>query len=135
MDTTHNGSCLCGAVTFKVTGDFKKFFFCHCSRCQKTSGTAHCANLFAPNASLEWLTGEDKISFYNHPDTGFSRNFCSICSSIMPRSSEANNVVMVPAGSLDTAVELSPQAHIFTDSKGNWDSILNDIHVFEEGPH
>ncbi|MHA2937613.1 GFA family protein [Vibrio sp. RC27] len=135
MTQVHNGSCLCGAVQFEVIGEFKKFFLCHCSRCRKTSGSAHCSNLFAPAAKVKWLSGEDKISHYRHPDTNFARNFCSSCSSLVPLHNVERDIVAVPAGSLDSEIDVSPQAHIFTDSKGNWDGILNDISCFEKMPN
>lgn len=130
----HTGSCLCGSVKFEIEGEFKKFFLCHCSRCRKTSGSAHCANLFAPSAKLNWISGKEKVSFYRHQDTNFARNFCSVCSTLLPLYVEARDIVATPAGCLDTNVDISPQAHIFTDSKGNWDDILNDTSTFEKMP-
>jgi hypothetical protein len=46
MTQTVTGSCLCGAVSFEVSGAFDSFFLCHCSRCRKDTGSAHAANLF-----------------------------------------------------------------------------------------
>ena len=134
MDQKYAGSCLCNTVKFEMEGEFKKFLFCHCSRCRKVSGSAHCANLFAPGAKLTWLSGEDKISFYQIEGTKSGRNFCSICSSMLPRYVEARDIVVVPAGCLDTDVDIKPQAHIFINSKGNWDDVLNDVPCFEEMP-
>ena len=134
MQQTHTGSCLCGNVKFEMKGDFKQFFFCHCSRCRKMSGSAHCANLFAPGAKLRWLSGENKLSFYQLEGTNFARNFCSTCSTPLPRYVKTRDIVVVPAGCLDSDVDISPQAHIFTDSKGNWDEVLNDIPCFEQRP-
>jgi hypothetical protein len=131
---THTGSCLCSSVKFEIEGEFKKFFLCHCSRCRKTSGSAHCANLFAPGAKLNWISGKEKVSFYQHPDTNFARNFCSVCSTLLPIHVEARDIVATPAGCLDTNVDISPQAHIFTDSKANWDAILNDTNTFKKMP-
>jgi hypothetical protein len=134
MVQKHAGSCLCNAVKFEMEGEFKKFFFCHCSRCRKTSGSAHCANLFAPGAKLTWLSGEDNIRFYQLEGANFARNFCSTCSTLVPIYVKARDMVVVPAGCLDTDIDIKPQAHIFTDSKGNWDEILNDIPRFEKMP-
>jgi hypothetical protein len=134
MTTIHTGSCLCGAVQFEMEGEFKKFFLCHCSRCRKISGSAHCANLFAPGAKLRWLSGKNKLSLYRHEGANFSRQFCSICSSTMPLHIEARDIVVMPAGCLDNDIDIKPQAHIFTDSKGNWDDILNDTPTFETMP-
>lgn len=135
MAQTHTGSCLCGTVKFEMKGEFKKFFLCHCSRCRKTSGSAHCANIFAPGAKLNWLSGKEKINFYRHENTNFARNFCSICSALMPVHAKDRDIVIMPAGCLDTDIKIAPQAHIFTDSKCNWDKILNDKPVFEKMPN
>ncbi|MGO2355292.1 MAG: GFA family protein [Marinomonas foliarum] len=134
MSHLHTGSCLCGAVKFELEGEFKKFFLCHCSRCRKTSGTAHCANLFAPGATLNWLSGEDKLSFYRLEDTNFARTFCSVCGSNVSTDAKSRGLVVVPAGCLDTDVDITPQAHIFMDSKGNWDDHLSDVAAFETMP-
>jgi hypothetical protein len=98
------------------------------------SGSAHCANLFAPGATLTWLSGESNISFYQLEGANFARNFCSTCSTLVPIYIKARDIVIVPAGCLDTDVDIKPQAHIFTDSKGNWDEVLNDIPYFEKMP-
>ena len=34
----HNGSCLCGAVTFEVNGSLRPPDACHCNQCRKQSG-------------------------------------------------------------------------------------------------
>lgn len=134
MAQPHMGSCLCGAVKFEMEGEFKKFFLCHCSLCRKVTGSAHCSNLFAPNGRLRWLSGEDKLSFYRHEDGNFARNFCSICSATMPLFVKKRNMVVLPAGCLDSDIDITPQAHIFIGSKGNWDGILNDKPTFEKMP-
>jgi hypothetical protein len=135
MSHIHTGSCLCGTVKFELEGEFKKFFLCHCSRCRKSSGSAHCANLFAPGAQLTWLKGEDKLSFYRHEDTHFARMFCSVCGSNVPIDAKSRGLVVVPAGCLDTDVDITPQAHIFMDSKGNWDQRLVDVPAFDGMPN
>ncbi|BDX01431.1 aldehyde-activating protein [Marinomonas pontica] len=134
MSHLHTGSCLCGATKFELEGEFKRFFLCHCSRCRKTSGTAHCANLFAPGATLTWLSGEDKLSYYRVEGTHFARTFCSLCGSNMPTDSKERGLVAVPAGCLDSDVDIMPNAHIFMGSKGNWDDHLGDVAAFDGMP-
>ena len=132
MSAKHSGSCLCGAVTFEVSGDFEKFFLCHCSRCRKFSGTAHASNLFASNAELTWLSGEEKIRTYHLPETRYIKLFCSECGSPVPR--QRDGMLMVPAGSLDTPVEIEPNAHIFFADRANWDEHLEDYPTFDQRP-
>jgi hypothetical protein len=43
-ETTHRGSCICGAVTFEVDGELKPPDACHCTQCRKLSG--HCLGAF-----------------------------------------------------------------------------------------
>ncbi|WP_193176546.1 GFA family protein [Oricola nitratireducens] len=132
MSGTHTGSCLCGAVTFEITGDFDKFFLCHCSRCRKFSGTAHASNLFSSDARITWLSGEDKVKPFEVPGTRFSKNFCAECGSPLPR--QRGEGVMVPAGCLDTPVEIKPDAHIFFADRANWDEHLEDVETFDQRP-
>lgn len=128
----HLGSCLCGAVTFKVEGVFDRFFLCHCARCRKDTGSAHGANLFSSTAKIEWLSGEDKVQTYNLPQTRHVRCFCSVCGSAMPYVS--NEFVVVPAGCLDTQVASAPDAHIFVASRAAWDKDLDGIRSFDTFP-
>ena len=134
MINFHKGSCLCGAVHFELEGEFKKFMLCHCSRCRKASGAGNCANLFAPGAKLTWLKGEDDISFYRHKDTNFARYFCSKCGSNVPNDAKSRGLVVVPAGCLDTDVDIRPQAHIFMESKSNWDQKSHNVPCFDNAP-
>jgi hypothetical protein len=43
-------------------------------------------------------------------------------------------VLLLPAGSLDSDVELKPDAHIFFGSKANWDRDLELVAKFEDVP-
>ena len=130
----HSGSCLCGAVTFEVTGVFDDFYLCHCSRCRKDTGSAHGANLFSSSAQLRWISGEETVTVFTLPGTRHSKAFCSICGSALPRSANKEEPLVVPAGSLDDDLSMVPTAHIFVSSKANWDHDLHMIPMIETLP-
>jgi hypothetical protein len=130
--TTHAGSCLCGQVKFEIEGDFDRFFFCHCQRCRKGTGSAHAANLFSSTAKVTWLSGQDRIFQYNVPDSRHSRAFCADCGSALPR--ERPGMLIVPAGSLETDLHTQPTAHIFAGSRANWDKNLQSVPAFDALP-
>jgi hypothetical protein len=130
--TRHAGSCLCGQVKFEIEGDFDRFFFCHCQRCRKGTGSAHAANLFSPTARITWLSGQDRIIQHNVPDSRHSRAFCAACGSALPR--ERPGMLIVPAGSLDTDLHTQPTAHIFVASRANWDKNLEGVPAFDALP-
>jgi hypothetical protein len=129
----YTGSCLCKEVTFELVGEFEKFFFCHCSRCRKQTGSAHGANLFAKNAEFQWLSGKESVQTYQYPNSRFAKSFCKNCGSAVP-SLRPNNMMVVPAGSLDCDVDFAPTGHIHMASKANWDENLERVAKFEIYP-
>lgn len=115
------GSCLCGAVAYEITKPTKLFQYCHCSRCQKTTGSAHGANMFAPVEDFHWLRGEDLLTRFKLPEAKrYSTCFCSQCGSPMPWQPEGMPNMVVPAGSLDEDEGVKPQQSIFWDSRASW---------------
>ncbi|MFT5140452.1 MAG: hypothetical protein ACI9H8_002143 [Lysobacterales bacterium] len=131
-NNTLTGSCLCGAVKYSVTGEEKRFYHCHCSRCRKVTGTGHASNLFV-EGQLTWLAGEELLSSYMPPGAQrFKNSFCKVCGSRMPRFDEASGTVFIPAGSLDDEPSMQPQASIFCGSRTGWSCTDNEIPGFEE---
>ena len=134
VENVKKGSCLCQAVRYEVKGVFDSFFLCHCRYCQKDTGSAHAANLFAASAEMKWLSGEDKVRTFNLPGTRHVRSFCTICGAALPSLQMEGRLLVVPAGSLDDGMAMTPNAHIFVSSKALWDKDLDQITQFEKGP-
>lgn len=128
------GSCLCGAVNFEIAGEFDRFFLCHCSRCQKGTGTAHAANLFSTTALINWSSGQEKIKTYRVPETLHSRSFCSVCGSVVPNMQMGGELLVVPAGSLDSKISIRPNNHICMSSRAVWDDNLGAIPEIDNLP-
>jgi hypothetical protein len=121
------GSCLCGAVAYTVDAPPLRFMYCHCSRCRLARGAAHASNLFYPLETFRWRSGEELVEQYALPHAQrFGAAFCRQCGGAVPRPSPAGNVVVVPAGSLDSDPGMRPEAHIFVDSCASWDVIAPD---------
>jgi hypothetical protein len=130
-----HGSCLCGAVTFEVSPPFQRMIHCHCSRCRKGTGTGHATNLTTNPDQLRWLTGEDSITRYDLPTAkSFGKWFCSHCGSPVPRLTRNGKIIVIPAGSLDTAPPLSPTDHIFWASRAPWACASGGLPTHAEYP-
>lgn len=127
MSETCEGGCLCGRVTFRISGAFERFFLCHCSRCRKGTGSAHAANLFSTSATLAWLSGEENVRVFRVPETRHERNFCAECGSALPGVRGNGAMLVVPAGSLDSPVHIRPAAHICVASRAEWDHQLEAV--------
>ena len=131
--STLKGSCLCGAVTFEVTGDPKRFYHCHCSRCRKATGTGHASNLFVQPGTLSWLTGSEQVRTFKVPEAQrFANHFCCICGSRLPRQPKDSDMVIIPGGSLDDEPSLKPQARIFSASRASWSCSGDELPVHPE---
>jgi hypothetical protein len=120
-ESSLHGGCLCGAVTFEVAPTFKRMVHCHCSRCRKGTGTGHATNLIVKPGQLRWRSGEEVITRYDLPTArSFGKWFCSLCGSPVPRLTRNGKLVVIPAGSLDTAPPITPTDHIFWSSRAPW---------------
>lgn len=127
VDNRNTGKCLCGAVQFCVSGEFESFFLCHCSRCRKDSGSAHSANLFSSTAKVNWVSGESNIKTFKLSGSRHIKSFCKDCGSALPVFQVDLGLLIVPAGSLDSWINIRPNAHICFSSRADWDSDLASI--------
>ena len=128
------GSCSCGAVRFEITQPFTHFFVCHCSFCQKDSGSAFAANLFTHVGALRWLAGEELVSNFRKAETRHVRSFCSCCGSAVANAQLGGDLCIVPAGSLDQAPAILPEAHLFVNSATAWEESLSTLPRFSGFP-
>jgi len=131
---TVNGSCLCGAVKYEVTGEVKSFYHCYCQRCRKASGTGHASNMrISPETSVTWMQGKELLARYKVPEAErFFNNFCSQCGSSMPRVVPELEAVVIPAGSLDCDSPVNVEARIFWDSRAQWSCTDKEVPVYSE---
>jgi hypothetical protein len=132
-DEVLNGSCLCGAVRYRVRGPFMRFVHCHCSRCRKASGTGHSTNLVAEPANLEWIAGRDQTTRFDLPSArSFATTVCRTCGSPVARLSRDGQRAIIPAGSLDDAPSIQPSARMFWESRAQWSCSGDDLRHFPE---
>ena len=134
-DEILDGSCLCGAVRYRVRGPFMRFVHCHCSRCRKATGSAHATNLIAEAENLEWIAGQDHTQRFDLPSAkSFATTVCRTCGSPVPRLSRDGQRSVIPAGSLDSTPSIQPTARIFWESRTPWSCEGDELHRFPEGP-
>ncbi len=126
------GSCLCGAVAWRVEGPAELMAHCHCGRCRKVHGTGFGTYLGVPEGAFAWLRGEEQVQRWPS-SPGVERPFCGRCGTVLP-SDPADGRVLLPAGPLDDDPGLRPMAHIFVASRAPWDEIADGLPRFEAFP-
>jgi hypothetical protein len=131
----YSGSCICGSVKYEVSGEFRFFFHCHCSRCAKSTGTGHASNVILNPEKAEWTAGEELIGSFKVPDAKrFRTVFCKNCGSPLPRFAPDMSIAVIPAGTLDSSPALSPTGRIFCGSKEDWSCDSSELPVWDEYP-
>lgn len=129
------GSCLCGQVLYEIDLPFKIFQYCHCSRCRKFTGSAHSANLFVPPAQFRWISGEDRVGRFEHPDAKyFATCFCKNCGSSLPWAVQGGKNIVIPAGTLDDDPGIRPKQNVFWGSKACWFKETNELAKYDQLP-
>ena len=127
------GSCLFGSVRFELLGKINGFYFCHCMRCRRSTGSAHASNIFTDPENIRWVSGQELIKRYELPEAErFAKQFCSECGSLVPLVNRDGSKLIIPAGTLEQSFEAHPQKNIFWDSKAQWYEYGLESPKFEE---
>ena len=110
-EALYKGSCLCRRVQYEITGEIGDFGYCHCTSCQKASGSAHGANAGVQRSAFRLTSGAEELrEFESSP--GKIRVFCGRCGSpIFAFLRESNDVIRIRLGTLDTPFTKQPKAH------------------------
>ena len=124
------GSCLCGSVSYQITGRISDIWLCHCSKCRKTNGSAFQSGAVCRESAFRWTSGEKTIQDFV-TDTGYRNRFCPQCGSKAP-SHPFDGFVWLPVGSLEGDIDAKLLCHIFVDSKAPWYEIHGDLHQFPD---
>jgi len=129
------GSCLCGDVTFAITGRPARWMQRHCSRCRRARSAAHGSNAFYPLSQFSWLSGRENVNTFRPPDAErFAVSFCMRCGGGAPVERDNVPFVLMPAALFDADPGAGPEAHIHIASKASWLSVHDELPQFAELP-
>ena len=121
------GHCLCGDVSFEISEPLGKAGYCHCTRCQRRTGTAASISAAVQRGSLTILSGEELITAYDPGDGGFEKLFCSRCgSALFSRNPEDHGMMAVRLGVIDGDPGVQPEWRQFVAYAAPWEPIPDD---------
>jgi hypothetical protein len=116
MAGTH-GCCLCGAVSYTVTGPLRPVIYCHCKMCRRTSG--HFVAATACNLSQLSIQPSEHLRWYQSSSEA-QRGFCGKCGSNLFWKPTSGTHVSIWAGTLSDPTGLAGAEHIFVEDKGDY---------------
>lgn len=131
-----DGGCHCGALTFEAEVDPAQAAVCHCTDCQKMSGTAFRTVIRADEDNFTMLSGDPKI-YIKTAESGAKRAmaFCENCGTQIYGTSvgDGPKIYGIRAGTVTQSAQLVPQHQIWTRSAQPWLGQLEDIPASELG--
>jgi len=119
------GGCGCGAVRFEVTEPFLSASYCHCTRCQRRSGTAASANARVAPGSVRITAGEGELRVWA-PEGGAEKVFCGLCGSALFSRHPTGEWMGVRLGALDGDPGIRPQWHQYVAYAASWEPLPDD---------
>lgn len=126
------GSCLCGAVGYRVDCEPQPMGHCHCQTCRKAHSAAFSTVMSVPEVHFNWVQGEASLSRYESSPGKF-RHFCKVCGSQLIANRPATDYVLVRAGSIDTKLNYAPKVHFWCSDGASWYDPNERLPVLSEG--
>ena len=128
------GGCNCGAVRFEISEPLLGSAYCHCSRCQRRTGTAASPSAAVKPGTFLIVSGEDHIRRWNAGD-GTDKAFCATCGSALFSQDPANpEIINVRMGSFDGDPGVRPTGRVHVASAAVWEPIPDDGLIRLPGP-
>ena len=129
------GGCTCGSVRYRLEDKPLIVHCCHCSWCQRETGSAFVLNAVIESSRLTLLTGAPELVLTpSASGRGQKIMRCPTCKvalwSHYPGGGDA--MAFVRVGTLDNPSATPPDVHIFTSTKQDWVVLPPGARVFKE---
>jgi hypothetical protein len=127
-EQTFSGGCGCGGVRFELLASgVQSTGYCHCTRCQRRTGTAASAQARIDGGALTIVQGAELLKSWRHPEGGFEKSFCSECGShLFSRNPDNATQMSVRLGAFDGDPGLRPSWRAFVAYAAPWEPIPDD---------
>ena len=136
------GGCQCGALRYELNAAPITLYACHCSNCQKQTGSAFVLSTVIPEAAFSFTEGKPGKTEWE-ADSGAQRfgYYCKDCGNrIANGQTPSTGILSLRAGNFDDTSWVRPAGHIWVKSAQPWikfdkDDLLCDKQPTEYGPY
>ena len=121
---------MCGSIRFKATGEPLRVTICHCTWCQRRTGTAFGTEVVFESGQVSF-TGETAAQYRHRSDESgrwLDLAFCRTCGTNLGFTLEAApELRTLPAGAFDDPSWIAPEhiqtRHVFLRSRRRWSDL------------
>ena len=132
--TGRSGGCVCGQLRYVLEGEPLVVHACHCSYCQRETGSAFATNLLIEADRVRFEGRGERVLTPSASGKGQVIVRCPECqvavSSHYPGAGEAFHFIRV--GTIDEHRDIAPDIHIYISTKQPWVVIPDGVPAFEE---
>jgi hypothetical protein len=136
MSEIHEGGCLCGALRYRTTGRPVRTTVCHCTFCQRRTGSAFSVDVFFREKDVEFTSSVP--SSFEHRSDESSRwlraEFCPLCGTPLAHTAEIfPGFRAIAGGTFDDRAWFRIERHVWTRSACPWVIVPEGVEVFPKG--
>jgi hypothetical protein len=128
------GGCLCGGVRFELAEPPLTAGYCHCTRCQRRTGTASSAQARVAARAFKLLRGAELVKGWRPPEGGMEKCFCGECGAhLFSRNPDDPGQMSVRLGAFDGDPGIRPSWRAFVAYAAPWEPVPDDgLERFDE---
>ena len=139
MSALHEGGCVCGSVRYVTEGDPMRVVVCHCTWCQRRTGSAFSVEPVFGDPQLRMNDGP--LTRYRHVSDESARwlelQFCPTCGTNIGLTLEWRpGITIIDAGTFDhpgwIRADKHRFRHIFLHSAQAWSRVPEGAETFEK---
>lgn len=138
MNEVHEGGCVCGALRYRTQGDPARVNVCHCSWCQRRTGSGYAVVCVFERPRLA-LSGQHRLYRHRSDESGrwLDQHFCPACGTNIGFTAEwVPGVFALEGGTFDAPAWLDPSRHsfryIYLRSAQPWSHVPPGAERFDE---
>ena len=135
MPEVHEGGCLCGAVRYRVRNQPVRCGACHCTFCQRRTGSAFGIGAYFKTEDVDIVRGTLKSYEHRSDESGrwLKMEFCPNCGTTASWTIEAlPGARAIAGGTFDDPKWLKIERHGWLRSAHPWFRPPEDVEVFQE---
>ena len=134
MPEVREGGCLCGAIRYRVHGKPQRVTACHCTFCQRRTGSAFSIHVLYDAKDFD-LSGSGLATYEQRSAQSndlLRLHFCSRCSTTVMLINEKHpNLRLITAGTLDDPNSVKIGSHTWVQSAQHWMIFAEDVTRFD----
>jgi hypothetical protein len=110
-----------------LTEPAKHAGYCHCTRCQRRTGSAVSAQARIDAGTFRLLEGQDLVTAWRHPEGGFEKCFCGVCGAhLFSRNPDDASQMSIRMSAFEGDPGVRPSVRAFVAYAAPWEPIPDD---------